>query len=357
LAKGTVCKCGKCVGRVMTAWGLFLLILIVGSLIHGFREHLTAEEIASQAPMTTQTLTPAQQTAADAAQARAAAAAAASGYTAALAEVGQGFQYQTGPTGSTGGTGMTGTTGSTGSTGGPPTGGPGGPPSNCTTCPTGYTYGGAGMCYGSESTAPTCNPNYPEASDGRCTNDVGLILPKNQCPAGMYLTMGRGEQKCVKQVPVTCSGPVGGGTTTTPTGSGPTGATGGYEGTVGTPSTSIKNATPVWGPRLPETGAYGELSTAKSESKPLYPSLMGPDFLAAGTSGSAGAASSGVAFNLPSAGSMGSDLMSKYLPGSRVPGADDLIPNPYLQARSFSGASKTETDPAPFSSDYSRFMK
>jgi len=323
----------------MAVWGFFLLILIVGSLIHGFREHLTAEEIASSAPMTTQPISAAQLAANNAAAQNLANS---SGYAAALAAVGQGVAYQSG-------------TGATGSTG------PGGPPGECTTCPDGYTYGGAGMCYGSESTAPTCNPNYPEASDGRCTNAVGLILPKNQCPAGMYLTMGRGEQKCVKQVPVTCSGPVGGGTTT-PTGSGPTGPTGPaggatYEGTVGTPSTSITNATPVWGPRLPETGAYGELST-KSNTKPTYPSLMGPNFLAAGTSGSAGAASSaGIAFNLPSPGSMGSDLMSKYLPGSRVPGADDLIPNPYLQARSFSGASKTETDPAPFSSDYSRFMK
>ena len=320
----------------MATWGLFLLILIVGSLLHGFREHLTAEEIASRASMTTQPISAAQRAANDAAAQNRANA---SGYAAALAEVGQSVTYQSG-------------TGATGPTG------PGGPPGECTTCPDGYTDGGAGMCYGSESTAPTCNPNYPEASNGKCTNTAGLTLPKNQCPAGMYLTTGRGEQKCVKQVPVTCSGPGAG----APTGSGPTGPTGPaggatYEGTVGTPSTSITNATPVWGPRLPETGAYGELST-KSTTKPTYPSLMGPNFLADGTSGSAGAGKSvGVAFNLPSAGSMGSDLMSKYLPGSRVPGADDLIPNPYLQARSFSGASKTETDPAPFSSDYSRFMK
>ena len=336
----------------MAAWGLFLLILIVGSLLHGFREHLTPEEIASRASMTTQPISAAQRAANDAAAQNRANA---SGYAAALAEVGQSVTYQSG-------------TGATGPTG------PGGPPGECTTCPDGYTYGGAGMCYGSESTAPTCNPSYPEASNGKCTNTAGLTLPKNQCPAGMYLTAGRGEQKCVKQVPVTCSGPGGGSAgSPPPPGTGTTGTTGGTgappppsgptgsSGPQGASSSRTDNATPVWGPQLPESGAFGVLSTS-SNTKPTYPSLMGPNFLAAGTSGSAGAGNSpgmgaGSAFNLPSAGSMGSDAMSKYLPGSRVPGGGDLIPNPYLESRSFSGAAKTETDPAPFSSDYSRFMK
>lgn len=321
----------------MAAWGLFLLILIVGSLLHGFREHLTPEEIASRASMTTQPISAAQRAANDAAAQNRANA---SGYAAALAEVGQSVTYQSGPTG--------------------PTGAAASSAGSCT-CPTGYTYGGDGLCYGSEETAPICGPNETETPAGKCKDNLlgGFDSPKGHCPDGMYITMGPGEKKCKKQVPATSCPQPGAGA---PTGSGPTGPTGPaggatYEGTVGTPSKSITNATPVWGPRLPETGAYGELST-KSSTKPTYPSLMGPNFLAAGTSGSAGAGkSAGVAFNLPSAGSMGSDLMSKYLPGSRVPGADDLIPNPYLQARSFSGASKTETDPAPFSSDYSRFMK
>ena len=333
----------------MAAWGLFLLILIVGSLLHGFREHLTPEEIASRASMTTQPISAAQRAANDAAAQNRANA---SGYAAALAEVGQSVTYQSGPTGPTGAAA---------------------PSAGSCTCPTGYTYGGDGLCYGSEETAPICGPNETETPAGKCKDNLlgGFDSPKRHCPDGMYITMGPGEKKCKKQVPATCSGPGGGSAgSPPPPGTGTTGGTGappppsgptGSSGPQGASSSRTDNATPVWGPQLPESGAFGELSTS-SNTKPTYPSLMGPNFLAAGTSGSAGAGKSpgmgaGGAFNLPSAGSMGSDAMSKYLPGSRVPGGGDLIPNPYLEARSFSGAAKTETDPAPFSSDYSRFMK
>jgi hypothetical protein len=61
---------------------------------------------------------------------------------------------------------------------------------------------------------------------------------------------------------------------------------------------------------------------------------------------------------LPSTASLGSDANSGFLPHSRVPGDQDLIPDPYRLSRNFSTSSySSKTDPVPFLTDFSAFFK
>lgn len=122
--------------------------------------------------------------------------------------------------------------------------------------------------------------------------------------------------------------------------------------------------------------------------------VFGPVFTARGTSSSGGAAgdstqtntypelmggrSTGVSTNvegagivapsknwllttdgsLPSWDSLGSADLSKYFPTSRTPGDMDLIPDPYRLSRNFSTSSySSKTEPAPFLTDFSAFLK
>jgi hypothetical protein len=61
---------------------------------------------------------------------------------------------------------------------------------------------------------------------------------------------------------------------------------------------------------------------------------------------------------LPSTASLGSDQNANYLPYSRVPGDQDIIPDPYRLSRNYSTASySSKTDPVPFLTDFSAFLK
>ena len=62
--------------------------------------------------------------------------------------------------------------------------------------------------------------------------------------------------------------------------------------------------------------------------------------------------------SLPSWDSLGASDMSKYFPTSRTPGDMDLIPDPYRLSRNFSTSSySSKTEPAPFLTDFSAFLK
>jgi hypothetical protein len=62
--------------------------------------------------------------------------------------------------------------------------------------------------------------------------------------------------------------------------------------------------------------------------------------------------------SLPSPGVMGSTEDAKFLPTSRVPGDQDLIPDPYRVANAFSTSTySTKTEPVPFLTDFSAFQK
>jgi hypothetical protein len=61
---------------------------------------------------------------------------------------------------------------------------------------------------------------------------------------------------------------------------------------------------------------------------------------------------------LPSTASLGSDENCKYVPFSRTPGDQDLIPDPYRLSRNYSSSSySNKTDPVPFLTDFSAFQK
>lgn len=62
---------------------------------------------------------------------------------------------------------------------------------------------------------------------------------------------------------------------------------------------------------------------------------------------------------LPSSKSLGSDPTAKFLPFSRVPGDQDLFPDPYRLGKFFSTSSYSTTpapEPAPFLADFSKFF-
>lgn len=63
---------------------------------------------------------------------------------------------------------------------------------------------------------------------------------------------------------------------------------------------------------------------------------------------------------LPSSSSLGTDPTSKFLPYSRVPGDQDLYPDPYRLGKYFSTSSyssgKDAPEPAPFLADFSKFF-
>jgi hypothetical protein len=62
---------------------------------------------------------------------------------------------------------------------------------------------------------------------------------------------------------------------------------------------------------------------------------------------------------IPSSTSLGSDPMAKFLPFSRVPGDQDLYPDPYRLGKYFSTSSYSSKDapePAPFLADFSKFL-
>jgi hypothetical protein len=62
--------------------------------------------------------------------------------------------------------------------------------------------------------------------------------------------------------------------------------------------------------------------------------------------------------NLPSSASLGTDPMSGFLPFSRQPGDQELIPDPYRVSQSYSASSySSKNEPVPFLTDFSAFFK
>ena len=66
----------------------------------------------------------------------------------------------------------------------------------------------------------------------------------------------------------------------------------------------------------------------------------------------------GSSLDLPGAPNTGSAENSRFLPYSRVPGEMDLIPDPYRVSQTFSTSSySSKTEPVPFLTDFSAFLK
>lgn len=120
----------------------------------------------------------------------------------------------------------------------------------------------------------------------------------------------------------------------------------------------------VWGPAFTSFGdAEDGDSVARDPSTIRHPLLLGPG--AKGSNklidgiGVVESSTAGEHVNLPSSAQTGSNENSKYLPHSRVPGDQDLIPDPYRTGGGeFSTSSySVKNEPVPFLTDFSAFMK
>lgn len=123
------------------------------------------------------------------------------------------------------------------------------------------------------------------------------------------------------------------------------------------PGTSLRVKGPSWG------GRGQSAASASASSSIPNPFLYGPG---SGNKSSSGSDGSGFGFQLnsgdtsmlPSLDSLGSNPENQYAPTSRVPGDQDLVPNPYLQSTSYSLANNSQkTDPVPFLANFSAFQK
>lgn len=142
------------------------------------------------------------------------------------------------------------------------------------------------------------------------------------------------------------------------------GSTGGSSVTSAAPNSGSASNRKVFGPVYTSKGtpiAGGGLDTSKTNQ---YPELMGgglPDKSVRTDSGIQNPSQSWLLSQsgaLPSTASLGSDVDSRFLPTSRVPGDQDLIPDPYRLSKNYSTASYTsKTEPVPFLTDFSAFLK
>jgi hypothetical protein len=140
--------------------------------------------------------------------------------------------------------------------------------------------------------------------------------------------------------------------------------TGGSSTTSAGPTTGSSNVSRrVWGPEYSGMGSgSGGLTAGDTTGNRQYPELIGPNNRDASTmypGAGIGAPSKnwqlGMNGSLPSSASLGSDPNSQFLPYSRTPGDQDLIPNPYSVSNVTLPSTKTE--PVPFLADFSAFQK
>lgn len=199
----------------------------------------------------------------------------------------------------------------------------------------------------SEVTAP------PEPADSTPPN-AAPSTPSEAPTSEIPITAPPGEEAAA---PASPPGSAGVGTVTGTTTGGASAATfGPTSGGGGTGRT-------VWGPVFPGFGEGKGPVAGDSTKSNVYPMLLGglqgrdtALISGVGTVPPSGAGLGGV---LPSLGSLGAGPNSMFLPYSREPGDQDLIPDPYRLARNFSTSSYTasKTDPVPFLTDFSAFYK
>jgi len=130
-----------------------------------------------------------------------------------------------------------------------------------------------------------------------------------------------------------------------------------------TSNPNLTGGTAVWGPQYTGKGQPPNNNTSVDPSQLNYPQLLG------GMNGKSGTLVPGVGVvapsknvqlaqsgQLPTSAGLGSDENSQYLPYSRTPGDQDLVPNPYKGEFSSSNYS-VKNEPVPFLTDFSAFMK
>jgi len=120
----------------------------------------------------------------------------------------------------------------------------------------------------------------------------------------------------------------------------------------------------VWGPASKGLGEDGRGPKAGDSTKSTpYPVLLGGETGKSSTRiegvGVVPPSFSGLSDVLPSSKVLGTEDSARFLPFSREPGDQDLIPDPYRLAKNFSTSSYTasKSDPVPFLTDFSAFYK
>lgn len=251
------------------------------------------------------------------------------------------------------------------------------------TCPEGMTLtGDSKKCEKKtstgnvETTTPTCPPNHDFVKRGTnwaCvakppvtttpenvvygTSDPRYVEDKNL--TAMLASMGIGTQSQASGPGSPIPGSAGVGSVTGTT-------TGGTSGMSFGPTTQSKMlGKTVWGPASKGVGEPTQLSPAggdSSKSTP-YPVLLGGETGKSSTRvegvGVVPPSGSGLGSVVPSSTALGTDPNSGFLPYSRQPGDQDVIPDPYRLAKNFSTSSysMSKTDPVPFLTDFSAFYK
>jgi hypothetical protein len=195
------------------------------------------------------------------------------------------------------------------------------------TCPEGYDISGT-TCVrtgGTETTSPIC-PNDMTYSIELNACQVENIPPS--CPGGYEYTNG----SCIPKSAT--SGTSTGGTSTTSFGP-----------NSGTPTGRNRQ---VFGPVFTSMGAPINGDGRDTTKTNIYPELVG----------GMPSTSKGADTTLPNSTSLGSGANARFFPFSRQPGDMDIIPDPYRLSRSFSQASySSKTEPVPFLTDFSAFLK
>ncbi len=131
-----------------------------------------------------------------------------------------------------------------------------------------------------------------------------------------------------------------------------------------TSGNSGNRAKQVFGPVFTATGASTGGPVGDSSKTNKYPELMGGMVDSSTRIPGVGVVDPSKNWkltqdgSLPSADSLGATEASRFFPTSRSPGDMDLIPDPYRVSRNFSTSSySSKTEPVPFLTDFSAFLK
>ena len=238
---------------------------------------------------------------------------------------------------------------------------PGTPPASSSTTPSGTPSGTPSTTPGQfeEGPMPTCPPDTMlNLQQTECRGQFGPVADPPTCPSGFVFTKVGPLGTCKASTTAPVPGSAGEGTVSGTT----TGGTSGMS--FGPTSQSKMIGQKVWGPASKGLGEDGRGPKAGDSTKSTpYPVLLGGETGKSSTRiegvGVVPPSFSGLSDVLPSSKVLGTEDSARFLPFSREPGDQDLIPDPYRLAKNFSTSSYTasKTDPVPFLTDFSAFYK
>lgn len=211
-------------------------------------------------------------------------------------------------------------------------------------CPNGYTM------------SPFVKMAEGQYNGGTCTKGTDLTAP--QCEGESMLNVMNDKQVCVEYAFASSTGASTGATTGTNATGGTTTQTTSGTGSGVTPSTVKKSG--LLGPAFTSYGTPITPGNSDSYKTTKYPELLGGGDPAARNreSGAGGRMNIDLQGSLPTMDGLGATEASKYFPFSRQPGDMELIPDPYRVSQQFSSASySSKTEPTPFLTDFSAFLR